>query len=250
MLTNLALAAAFFFAFADEKGERLLALSGDAANVKSITKAICEPNKVLAVTAKGAQPKGAKDSGRDVARNFDQRAGFVFTVSGGKAAPDESCLLVDDAYLASRKPVAFTAEKRPEKCTPALEKAVAAAKTDWKSEACSPFGTLAGGAELALVRFKAKKKKALASLVLMTGKTVAFRDMPADVDAGSMWRVDDQGTIGAGAFSVPVALQAEGGAFDLVFDWGAFEGSNLQLLRNKGGVLETVLEDARYWSPE
>ena len=241
-------AASLFFAYADQKGERLLALDANAVAAKSIVAAICPGGRSIPVVLLGEKPAGAKDTVRDTARNFDERPGFRFGVKGGKVEPDSSCLLVDHDYLGRHKLLAFTPAKRDSKCDAALEKAVAVAKEPWRIEKCWLLGAATEAGDLALVRFKARKKDALASIVLK-GATTAFYDMPAKVDALSMWRVDDEGSIGPEAFKIGGVLSGNGQT-DIIVDWGAFEGSNLQVLRHKGAKLEPFDVASRYWSPE
>ncbi len=237
----------FGFAFSNDTGEKLLALEPLAAPAE-MKKVSCD-GKVLNVTYLSEQSTGAKDTGRQSARNFSQVKGSLFKVMSGRVPADTQCLLGTDAAFASRKVLPVTAT-RSTKCDG--KSAALAAKVGRRKVAnCFSTGTFPGG-KLAFVSFVRKGPSALVGVVLEPEPGApAMRAFPATVDheAQSCWRVDDGCQFDEASYRVKFVMTGAAG-LELFALWGGAEGENAELLRVKGKELSAALSASRYWSAE
>jgi hypothetical protein len=261
MLAALTFSSALTFAFANAKGDRLLGLAtgDDAAGVSgSKLGAVCGGGELLTVVAKGAQKRGKEDTGRDWAQNFAQRAGPLFAVEKGKAKDNASCLVFGADFAQAKDLMTVTPPPSGQSvaCEPALVERIKAAHAGWTLANCNVSARIGGKSDgdaagvLVLAVFKAKPNKdVLASLAWAHGSVLSMRDLSAQMNETTTWRVDDGGEIAAASFRVVGAFKRAGGATALAIEWGAFEGADLTLSEEKGGKLVSVARAARYWSP-
>jgi len=232
------------FAFSDADGKRLLSL-GPVGVPARLTRASCD-GRVVDVAFLSQQPKGAKDTGRQTAANFDQVSGALYEVKGDAVPPDAPCLLADGAFFRVSLPVAVTASQKP--CDAKASAAVTRLNKR-KVERCLEVGAFPGG-RLVLVTFARSGKALLVGLVLLAEKVTAMRSFPATFEPGapSCWRVDDGCVFEPGAYHVPFVLAGPSGPTPFGL-WDGAEGQNLELLEVRGAALEGGLTASRYWSP-
>jgi hypothetical protein len=237
----------FAFAFSNETGEQLLALT-PLGKPTALTKVSCD-GTVLDVTHLREQPEGPKYNGRQTARNFTQIRGSVFKVAGAPIAPDAMCLLGTEAAFASRKLLKVTLT--PDAPCDEKSSALAAALGKRKVAACLTTGTFPGGA-LHFARFAPKGSNALVGVILsLSDGPSAMRAFPAKVvkDSPSCWRVDDGCEFDPSSYRIVFAMSGPAG-WELFALWGGAESQNVELLRIKGTVLSPAVASSRYWSPE
>ncbi len=233
------------FAFSNEAGDRLLALTGGS---RSFTKATCG-GAVLTVKFEEVQREGPKNNARQTARNFAQLPGARFAVVGSKVPENTSCLLGTDAAFASRQVTTVMATPDT-KCS---DKAAALVAKLGKRKVmkCLTTGTFAGG-KLHFAHFADKGVDALVGVVLEPDDgPAAMKSFAAKrvKDSPSCWRVDDGCEFDPSSYRVVAALTGRAG-LELFALWGGAESENLELLRTKGAELMPGLIGSRYWSPE
>ncbi len=245
LATTLGAQPEFAFAFSDASGTRLLAL-GSVVEPGRLTRATCD-GRVLDVAFLARQPRGANDSGRQTSSNFDQAAGMLYEIRGTPAPSAASCLLATASFFAAHPPAAATAVRSF--CDAGASAAVARLGKRIV-ERCEEVGRFPGG-RFVIVIYARSGKDLLAGLVLLTEEITAMRAFPASAEEGapSCWRADDGCVFETGSHHVPFALMGPGGP-TLFALWDGPEGQNLELLAPKGGVLETMTTEYRYWVPE
>jgi len=215
------------FAFANERGDELLALN-DLPEPSRFVRAVCDGGRTLRVKWRSKQERGAQDSGRQTARNFRNTAGDLFRL-GGKVAEDEVCLIVDAGFLATRNLLALRRDESP--CDTATRERLASARGREVS-ACWLKAVDRGDGRLVLVEFARQGADLLASLGLLGPDGLAFHDYPArwDETQTSCWRVDDGCRLDPPALSVLFAYRTAAGRHGLAVAWGGPEGENLELI--------------------
>ena len=233
------------FAFANTPGTRLLALS-PISHPERPYRAVCPGGKVFRVKFVKRKQATPKDTGRATAANFDNSAGDLFRIVGGRTGGDGTCLLIEDASL-NGKTIVKPTSLRDKRCDPLQSKKVADEKGRAVAQ-CWRKLRLTAGKELLLVLFEGKGKDALASLVLFTPRKLAFMDFPGQNDPTSTWRVDDGGVLEPAYFEVLFIL-AEGDALEIALSWAGVEGDALRLLKVEAESFQTILEGYRYWAP-
>lgn len=244
------------FGFADETGSHILVTSqedGSGKQMESLNTAIGNGGQVLAVKFEKRQAGSENSNGRELANNFANLAGWVYTVEGGAAKPDDTYYLADSA----RFPPAALLELQPaDPAAPQLaagdpvRKSIAAVKhreiqSAWK------LADLAQNRELYLVQFTRQDKDMLFSLILNEDGKLSFMDYPAVIenDEYSVWRVDDGGEIRPEMFSLLFAAQSADGLL-LGLNWWGAEGVNSFFLLQQGNAFkELEIQYGRYTSP-
>lgn len=244
------------FGFADETGSHILVTSqeeGSGEQMESLNTAIGNGGQVLAVKFVKRQAGSENSNGRELANNFANLAGFVYTVEGGAAKPDETYYLADSS---SFPPAALVDLQPADQAAPQLaagdpvRKSIAAVKhreiqSAWK------LADLALNRELYLVQFIREDKDMLFSLVLNEDGKLSFMDYPAVIenDEYSVWRVDDGGEMRPEMFSLLFAAQSADGLL-LGLNWWGAEGVNSFFLLQQGNALkELEIQYGRYTSP-
>ena len=243
---TLAAAPEFSFGFSNENGTQLLALPPVSA-AASITRAVCD-GRLIDVKYVKDQPTGAKDTGRQTARNFTQVKGALFKLVKGTLPADALCLLGTNAAFAKRKLVPVSPETGD--CDEKIS-AVAAELTKRKVTKCLSTGTFPEG-RLSFASYELEGSNALAGVVLTREKEApAVRKFPATWERGapSCWRADDGCEFDASSYRVAFAMSGPAG-LELYALWAGAEGENAEVLRVKGSELKVVASASRYWSPE
>lgn len=90
------------FGFADETGSHILLNGPDegySEQMKLLNIAIGNGGQVLAVKFDKWQPGSDDSNGRELANNFANLSGYLFTVESGAAKPDETYYMADSAIL-------------------------------------------------------------------------------------------------------------------------------------------------------
>jgi len=236
------------FGFADSTGFLVITVApGVLDDPGRLNRAACGGNAVLDVTFVEQRSAGARSTGRDVAQNFDQLAGYLFRVTNRRAAPDQTCLLLDSVY-ASTWTISSHTTSGDSTCGPDLLARLAAAKQGRAVIQCRRLVEAAGGREVAVAQFETRGNDALASLVFVAPGALALEDFPGSGQEGSTWRVDDEGVFDTAAFDVLGVLESAGGGA-LAYAWAGAEGESIALVVVEGTRLRRVLEGYRYWSP-
>ncbi|WP_379153472.1 hypothetical protein [Paenibacillus sp. sgz5001063] len=247
------------FGFADSTGKHILAAWEDDSKLvemKKLNRAVGHNGQLLTVRFEKWQPGHAETNGRDLANNFANLSGYVFTVEEGSAATDETYYLAVSEVFA---PGALLAVK------PAVEQlhqlkadhpvrtAIFALKqreiqSIWKlADLADPTGEL----HLYLVQFARQDKNMLFSLVLQKNTELSFTDYPAVIQDNeySVWRVDDGGEILPEMFSLLFAARTATGVALGINWWGA-EGVNSFFLLQQGAYMKEMdIRYSRYTSP-
>lgn len=244
------------FGFADETGSHILVTTqeeGSGEQMESLNTAIGNGGQVLAVKFEKRQAGSENSNGRELANNFANLAGFVYTIESGAAKPDETYYLADSALF----PPAALLELQPaDPAAPQLaagdpvRKSIAAVKhreiqSAWK------LADLAQIRELYLIQFTRQDKDMLFSLVLNEDGKLSFMDYPAVIenDEYSVWRVDDGGEMRREMFSLLFAAQSADGLL-LGLNWWGAEGVNSFFLLQQGNAFkELEIQYGRYTSP-
>ncbi|OKP90248.1 hypothetical protein A3842_03790 [Paenibacillus sp. P3E] len=250
------------FGFADLTGKRILAASEDdskLAEMKSLNMAVGQGGQLLTVRFEKWQRGTANSDGRDLANNFANLSGYVFTVEEGSAASDETYYLADSAVFApgsllkvepaGGKPQQLGADHPVRK--EILARKQRKIQSIWKLADLSASSDPSGELHLYLVQFARQDKNMLFSLVLQKNAELSFADYPAVIqeDDYSVWRVDDGGEILPEMFSLLFAARTATGVALGINWWGA-EGVNSFFLLQQGiDLKEMDVRYSRYTSP-
>lgn len=237
----------FSFAFSNGDGTQLLGLEPLTAP-SDLNKVACD-GRVLEVKYVREQPAGAKDTGRQTARNFAQVKGSVFRPVKGRLPVDTVCLLGTTKAFSKRTLEAVT-QQADERCDANTE-ALMAGLEKRKVAQCSATGTVKDG-RLTFAKYEVEKDSALATVALLpkTGSPVVRR-FPAkwEKDTPSCWRADDGCEFDSTNYRVAFVMRGPAG-FELFARWGGPEGENVELLRVTEGELKVIASSNRYWAPE
>lgn len=231
---------------------RLLARA-DLGNPQNITHALCPGNDLRPAKFMGRQSGNPeRDSGRDLADNFDFQSGNVFRLSTGEVAENGACLIVPKPYFDQRRLVPLdrlhARQEEGNACREALRARISKARQR-KVSACWPLARLAEREAIFAVVFEHRGSDALAALVLDVDQQLRFMDYRGNAtDESSVWRVDDGGQFYPDAFDILFALQGQEG-LEIGVEWQGAEGSSLHVLRADGDRLHEVLEGYFYRSP-
>jgi hypothetical protein len=255
------------FAFPDQAGTRLMLL-GEVARpfpgeppfaemlpaASTIRTALCASGTSHPITFERRQLADGKGNGRQHSHQFEHLDGLVFKVTDNARLPEhEACFLASDAFAKSLTVVPVVSLTRrswpPETpaCNPSLTKEIAsrrkrAAARCW-AIAESPAQA---GIQVALVEFARQGKDALASLVVVDGRTTVFADHQGDASrTDSVWRVDDGGVLNPAQFRV-VFLARRGVAWVVAVSWQAPEGESLMLSESDGDTFRQLLQESWY----
>ncbi|TVY02218.1 hypothetical protein [Cohnella terricola] len=242
------------FAFADGEGKKLITLARQPEEAHAAEKemqlynlAIGDNGNVLNIRYAKHQSRTELDNGRQSAHNFSNLEGDIYDVVDGVAKPDASYYLVSDEQFDVRSLIPL--EEMEVQDIPAD---VAQAIVKVKGRAIERGWLLAKtdeGQQVSVVQFKRWGDQMLASLVLSDGDELTFMDYPAQYDANSTWRVDDQSELNSRMFSILFAARTSDG-IALGFKWTGAEGENISILKQSGNRFEeSGIVSGRYQSP-
>lgn len=244
------------FGFSDGDGKHLLVTGQDEGKQQEmalLNKAIGNNGQVLDVKFEKWQAGNEKNNGRELALNFTNLPGYLFTLEAGSAVPDETYYVVDaaDFNLQSLLPVK-PAGVNQESAT--AEDSVRSSIAEAKGREVLHLWKLADVSveqELYLVQFVKQDVNMLFSFVLKDSKGLVFADYPAVLqdDGNSVWRVDDGGEVTPEMFSLLFAAQTANGLV-LGLEWWGAEGINTLFLHKDGiSFKEMDIQYSRYTSP-
>ena len=256
------------FGFANSDGAALLSVGTTAGVNTSPAKptefdaAICSDNLVVSISFDRHQEPGPNDNGRDWAQNFDQHGGDRFRVVDGRTPADGSCLLTQRAFLSGMRLLRVTKDSKAAPCDAQTISQLAAGEKRGV-RFCRRFGTVEPGGQLLAVEFDRQGNDLLAGVALKIGGQIYVDRIPAKYDAGSGWRVGDQGHLFdysqdasfldiqvVNVFSPLFAFKDDAmGVVELGILWAGEEGLNLMLLSASRGKLQEVAKGYRYMAP-
>lgn len=236
------------FAFSDDEGTRLLALS-ELAYPEAVMRGICQSGRIIAVRFSGMQEYSEDSAGRQTARNFDYEPGAVFQLEEGQARPDETCFLMGPSVLALGTPEVPRRASRPV-CDPADSARITRARGR-RVESCRRLFTVGGSVSVLSARFELQADSALASLILTDSSTLTFADFAAENrPEDGTWRAGDGGEFHPEDFDVLFVID-EPGAKAMALTWAGAEGESsiLEVARDGSVGFDKVVGNYRYWVP-
>lgn len=244
------------FGFADAEGRNILVTGHEKGldqEMAQFNEAIGDQGKVLKIKFKKWQDGTSDNNGREMAHNFVNLAGYLYTVEEGSAIPDETYYLTDRAdfnadSLISIEPVelkqaaAVVEESARERITASKNREI---QQIWK------LADLSKDRQLYLVQFVRLDQDMLFSFVMEDKDVLNFMDYPAVIqgDEYSVWRVDDGGEVRPEMFSILFAAETSEGPL-LGMNWWGAEGVNTFFLHKEGDSFKEMdIQYGRYTSP-
>lgn len=237
------------FAFANDKGQKLLAdpetavFAGDEPLI-----AIGHAGEMLTVRYSGKQQATSEDDGRQTVHNFNNQAGQLYEVTEGAAEPNETYFIIPESQFPAEALLTIQrvdpqhgADK--EELQEIKESKGREVKQAW------PLIELPDGKSVYLVQFVRQGDDMLASLAVKDGDTWLYHDYPATYDPYSTWRVDDGGEVRPELFTFLFAAKSTSGLV-LGVQWMGPEGENVSLLTvTDQAISDLGLSYGRYMSP-
>ncbi|WP_339315726.1 hypothetical protein [Paenibacillus sp. FSL R10-2734] len=244
------------FGFADAEGRNILVTGHEKGldqEMAQLNEAIGDQGKVLKLKFNKWQDGTEGSNGREMAHNFVNLAGYLYTVEEGSATPDETYYLTDQANfkidaLLPIEPV------EGEQALSTVEERVRQRIIDTKNREIQKVWKLAElpiDRQLYLVQFVRMDQDMLFSLVWKEKDEFTFMDYPAVIqgDEYSVWRVDDGGEVMPEMFSILFAAETSEGPL-LGINWWGSEGVNTFFLNKEGDSFKEMdIQYGRYTSP-
>jgi hypothetical protein len=236
-------------AFADEKGQTLL-----ARDVMLDKERYSEEEKASYHTAAGPggelipieylrdQESTGMGTGRDNADNFSNLPGALYQAKEGSPfLTNQSYFLLPDSLLSSAVPLLAPDGDEPPLSQPVLDKASEAKgrAVRWSKKLAST----AGGAEIGVILYERLGDEMLYSIVYAKGGSVLFNDNPAAYDKYSTWHVDAGDE--PGFFEAVLLIESEGGVYLALTD-ASPEGVSLFALAQDGPDAMRAAEEETY----
>lgn len=231
------------FGFTNENGNKVIAFE-EGMNSQSLTNVIDNHGNNYELVYENIQ-KGNENGVNLIPSNFNDCAGEVYKLKENKKLnPDYSTVLVNAAFLETRKTLPIKSFNQPEQIDESNKLSI---QNDKKRKIKQAWKIAEINNQPAfIVIFEPKKDSVLASLVI-GGEKLIYRDYPAKYDEGSTWRVDDGGEFPNDAIKIIGAFLNANNELEIVIDWQGAEGANIEYARANSNVFETVKEGARYW---
>ncbi|MEK5254072.1 hypothetical protein NST74_11485 [Paenibacillus sp. FSL F4-0125] len=243
------------FGFADAEGRNILVTGHEQGldqEMAQLNEAIGDQGKVLKVKFNKWQDGTADSNGREMAHNFVNLAGYLFTVEEASATPDETYYLTDQADFKVDALLPIESMKGQQAST--VEVSVRQRIVDTKNREIQNIWQLAElstDRQLYLVQFVRLDQDMLFSLVWKEKDEFTFMDYPAVIqgDEYSVWRVDDGGEVMPEMFSILFAAETLNGPL-LGLNWWGSEGVNTFFLKKEGDLFKEMdIQYGRYTSP-
>ena len=214
------------FAFPDQSGTRLLAIS-EPPRSELFHTAFCSAGHRVSVRFDHRQVERDGHNGRQTRYNFDQLAGAVFTVVDPTIDATSTCFLASDALTSSATLLSAEASPETDECGPRVQRQLASVRSRGVVN-CWAIAQLASGARLLLAEFDRQGNDALASVVFADGDRLIFADYARVFrgDGNDQWRVDTDDALAPGRFEIVFLLQ-RGTSYTLGVKWVGGEGSSL-----------------------
>jgi hypothetical protein len=237
------------FAIANLSGDELISFYSDenVSNFKELNGAIGDDGQFYTIEYSKKQDSNNQDSFRVVAENFDNMAGYVYSVLEGNLIASNSYFLCNSGVI--NKNNLLTTDSTTDT---ALDQATKIQIENIKGRNVEDgwiIDEYSNGDQLLIVVFKPDGNNYLMSIGLKTPDGIKLKDYPAVSDDGqSVWRVDDGGKVLPKLYTTMFAAPTNNGLL-LVIKWAGAEGENILLLLEKADSLELLpWEVSRYWS--
>ncbi|MEK4350103.1 hypothetical protein MKX41_04610 [Paenibacillus sp. FSL R5-0475] len=244
------------FGFADAEGRNILVTGHEKGldqEMAQLNEAIGDQGNVLKVKFIKWQDGTENSNGREMAHNFVNLAGYLFTVEEASATPDETYYLTDqtDFKVDALLPIESL---EGQEALSTVEESVRQRIVDTKKREIQKIWKLADlstDRQLYLVQFVRLDQNMLFSLVWKEKDEFTFMDYPAVIqgDEYSVWRVDDGGEVMPEMFSILFAADTSEGPL-LGLNWWGSEGVNTFFLKGEGDSFKEMdIQYGRYTSP-
>ncbi|MEK3746882.1 hypothetical protein NYE25_01445 [Paenibacillus sp. FSL E2-8871] len=244
------------FGFADAEGRNILVTGHEKGldqEMAQLNEAIGDQGNVLKVKFNKWQDGTENSNVREMAHNFVNLAGYLFTVEEASATPDETYYLTDqtDFKVDALLPIESL---EGQEAISTVEESVRQRIVDTKKREIQKIWKLADlstDRQLYLVQFVRLDQDMLFSLVWKEKDEFTFMDYPAVIqgDEYSVWRVDDGGEVMPEMFSILFAAETSEGPL-LGMNWWGSEGVNTFFLKKEGdSFMEMDIQYGRYTSP-
>lgn len=244
------------FGFADAEGRNILVTGHEKGldqEMAQLNEAIGDQGKVLKVKFNKWQDGTENSNGREMAHNFENLAGYLYTVEEESATPDETYYLTDETdfnadALIPIEPIEVN------QAAVVIDKNVRERITASKNREIQQIWKLADlstDRQLYLVQFVRLDQDMLFSLVWKEKDELTFMDYPAVIqgDEYSVWRVDDGGEVMPEMFSILFAAETSEGPL-VGMNWWGSEGVNTFFLKKEGDSFKEMdIQYGRYTSP-
>lgn len=235
------------FGYSNEKGDLILVDSVELpVPPTSLIYALDSTGNKTSITYKTYQPKGEKNTGRDIYFNFENAPGHIFSASTIMDEEQTSVLFTEKFFeTRSMLKVRRTDKKGlPEQVRKKIE-----SDKSRKVKNAREIATLDNFGNIYLMEFSRKKDSALASLVLVYNDNFIYYDFPAIYDQQSTWRVDDGGEFWLDGIEI-LAVFKQNDTIELVFDWVGAEGYNTRYLQQGSNTFKEIKNHYRYTAPQ
>ena len=237
------------FAIANNSGDQLISFYNDenVADFKGLNGAIGDDGQFYTIEYDKKQDSNNQDTGRVVADNFDNMAGYIYSVLDGNLIASNSYFLCNSAII--NKGNLLTTVSAGDT---ALDQETKTQIEDIKGRSVQEgwiIDEYSNGAQVLIVVFEPDGKNYLMSIGLKTSDGIKLKDYPAvSNDGNSVWRVDDGGKVIPKLYTIMFAAPTNNGLL-IVVKWAGAEGENILLLLEKADSLELLpWEVSRYWS--
>ena len=251
------------FGYADSTGSKLMMLPEmdkslpiPEPRARTMVRAVCSEGRDFPIRYAQFQKGTAADSHRKVSSNFANDEGHVFEIAQGRAAENETCLLVPAGYIQAF-PILRNDLKKADRALQSLSTSAKQAVGRIEKEKSRtakiywPIHRAGTSQEVAAVEFNAMGDSLLGSLVLVEPGRLSFFDMPASLkkgrEDGGCWRVDDDCHFNYEELEIPAVLGEPGRQLVLFTNWGA-EGQLIVLFQSRDGKLAELIRNYRYAS--
>jgi hypothetical protein len=255
------------FAFPDLAGSRLILL-GESERpfpndppfaelltaAPTIRTAYCAGGTSHPITFERRQLADGKGNGRQHSYQFEHLDGLVFRVTDDARLPEhDACFVAPDPFAKALTvvPVVSLTRKSWPPETPACSASLTKELASRRKRAVAHCWAIAespalASTQVALVEFARQGKDALASLVVVDGRTTVFADQQGDASRNEgVWRVDDGGVLNPAQLRV-VFLARRAGAWVFAVSWQAAEGESLMLFESVGDTFHQLLQESWY----
>jgi hypothetical protein len=233
------------FAYADGSGCRLLGASPPLSHLPYFV--IAPDGDATRLTYKGWRPESERSTGRQIAINFENDGGSLFSVDSCILVPDRTYLIVSQQFLLTHNSIHLV-RRDYSSLDGTTSNSIAVARAlriqrSWRMVSLGSQG------EVATVLF-ANTRPPLASLVLFNNGSLMYEDYPGDTtEEESTWRVGDDGMFDGKNIGVVAAFTSPEGVL-IARIWQGAEGENAVLLRQSSTGFVPIIDSYRYWVPE
>ncbi len=238
------------FAIANNTADQFITFYSEADEemLKGLNGAIGKEGQFHEIKYIAKQESSDLDTARVVSDNFDHMEGYLYNNLGNKLIANETYFLFNTEVL-QKKYFLPSAGKEiivmDEKDKIQIEEYKS--RTVMQGWVISEYND---GIQIWIIVFEPQGSSLLMSIFLKTDDGIKSIDYPAESDGQSAWRVDDEGIIDPGLFSILFAAKTLDGLLVAVC-WAGAEGENIFFLLEQEDTLEQFSSEIyRYWSPQ